>query len=78
MILQAFTVSAGVTKLFLIATAAASVTSFLFPFHGFTPGQAVGILSLILRNCQGHRSAEIGSPPGRTGDLFLITVVSPP
>jgi len=46
--LLASKVSAGVTKLFLITTAATSVTGFLFPFHGFTPGQAVGILSLIV------------------------------
>lgn len=36
------------TTLFLASTAATSVTGFFFPFHGFTPGQAVGILSLIV------------------------------
>jgi hypothetical protein len=35
-------------KLFLITTVATSVTGFFFPFHGFTPGIVVGILSLIL------------------------------
>jgi len=34
--------------LFLSATAAASVTGFLFPFQGLTPAQVVGFLSLIL------------------------------
>src|SRR5271168_4997955 len=34
--------------LFLATTAATSVTGFFFPFHGFSPAQAVGILSLIL------------------------------
>jgi hypothetical protein len=36
------------TALFLGATLATSVTGFFFPFHGFTPAQAVGILSLVL------------------------------
>jgi hypothetical protein len=36
------------TTLFVISTAATSVTGFFFPFHGFTPGQAIGILSLIV------------------------------
>lgn len=34
--------------LFLTATVATSVTGFLFPFHHFTPGHAIGILSLIV------------------------------
>jgi hypothetical protein len=33
---------------FVATTAATSVTGFFFPFHGFTPGLAVGILSLIV------------------------------
>ncbi len=36
------------TVLFLVATVATSVTGFFFPFRGFTPAFAVGILSLIL------------------------------
>jgi hypothetical protein len=36
------------TALFLVATVATSVTGFFFPFRGFTPAFAVGILSLIL------------------------------
>jgi hypothetical protein len=38
----------GWTTLFLISTVATSVTGFLFPFHGVTPGIVVGILSLIV------------------------------
>ena len=38
----------GWTSLFLITTVATSVTGFFFPIHGFTPGHAIGILSLIL------------------------------
>lgn len=37
----------GWTTVFLVSTIATSVTGFCFPFHGFTPGIAVGILSLI-------------------------------
>jgi hypothetical protein len=38
----------GWTVLFLISTVATSVTGFLFPFHGFTPGIALGIISMVL------------------------------
>ena len=33
---------------FLVATAATSVTGFLFPFHRFMPSHGVGIVSLIV------------------------------
>jgi len=36
------------TALFLATTVATSVTGFFFPFHGFTPAIAVGILSLVV------------------------------
>ena len=36
------------TSVFLITTAATSLTGFMFPFHGFLPSHAVGVLSLIL------------------------------
>jgi len=36
------------TKWFLITTVATSVTGFFFPFHGFTPAIALGIMSLIV------------------------------
>jgi len=38
----------GWTTLFLTATAATSVTGFLFPFHQFLPSHGVGILSLLV------------------------------
>jgi len=38
----------GVTKWFLVTTFLTSATGFLFPFHGFTPGIGVGILSIIV------------------------------
>jgi hypothetical protein len=37
----------GGTKTFLATTAATSITGFLFPFHGVTPAQVLGVLSLI-------------------------------
>jgi hypothetical protein len=36
-----------VTGLFLLATILTSVTGFLFPYHGVTPGIVIGILSLV-------------------------------
>ena len=36
------------TTLFLVSTAATSLTGFLFPFHGFTPGIGLGIVSLLI------------------------------
>jgi hypothetical protein len=38
----------GWTALFLASTVATSVTGFFFPFHGFLPSHAFGILSLIV------------------------------
>lgn len=38
----------SVTALFLITTILTSLTGFLFPFHGVTPGIVIGILSLIV------------------------------
>jgi hypothetical protein len=39
---------AGWTKWFLWTTFLTSATGFLFPFHGFTPGIGVGILSIVV------------------------------
>lgn len=36
------------TALFLGTTGLTSLTGFLFPFHGVTPGIVIGILSLIV------------------------------
>ena len=38
----------GLTAIFLIFTILTSVTGFMFPFNGVTPGIVVGILSIIL------------------------------
>ena len=34
--------------IFLVTTIATSVTGFLFPFNGFTPAHAVGVISLVI------------------------------
>lgn len=39
---------AGWTKLFLVTTALTSLTGFLFPFHGLTPGIILGVLSIVV------------------------------
>jgi len=38
----------GWTAIFLTTTAATSITGFMFPFHGVTPGIVFGIISLAL------------------------------
>jgi hypothetical protein len=38
----------GWTALFLATTVLTSVTGFLFPIHGITPGIVVGIISLVM------------------------------
>jgi hypothetical protein len=38
----------GWTALFLLSTVLTSVTGLLFPFHGFTPGIGLAIISLII------------------------------
>lgn len=40
--------SPGMTRFFLITTALTSITGFLFPFQGVTPGIVLGILSMIV------------------------------
>jgi hypothetical protein len=38
----------AVTALFFITTVLTSLTGFLYPFHGITPGIVIGILSMVL------------------------------
>ncbi|MEA3207480.1 MAG: hypothetical protein QOE70_537 [Chthoniobacter sp.] len=46
--------SDGWTKLFLVTTAATTVTGFFFPFHGFTPALGTGVVSLIVLTIAFH------------------------
>src|ERR1700751_2267538 len=38
----------GLTAIFLLFTILTSVTGFMFPFNGITPGILIGILSMVL------------------------------
>ena len=38
----------GWTALFLVTTVLTSVTGFLFPIHGLTPGLKLGVISLVM------------------------------
>ena len=46
--LAANKLSRGWTGFFLATTALTSITGFLFPFHGVTPGIVLGVLSMIV------------------------------
>ena len=61
------------TQAFLATTAATSITGFLFSFHGVTPAQVLGVLSLIAviiaslsiyrQHLQGPGAGPMRSPP---------------
>jgi hypothetical protein len=40
--------SSGMTGFFLVTTALTSITGFLFPIHGITPGLVLGVLSIFV------------------------------
>jgi hypothetical protein len=40
--------SAGWNGFFLVTTALTSITGFMYPFHGMTPGIMLGIISMVL------------------------------
>ena len=62
------------TDLFLVTTVATSVTGFLFPFNGFTPAIATGIISMIVLTLAivALRVKHLQGPWART---YAITVV---
>jgi len=60
------------TAVFLVSTLATSVTGFLFPFHGITPGIIVGIISVVL--LAGAITARyFGGLLGRWRLLYVVT-----
>lgn len=66
---------AGWTLLFLATTLATSVTGFLFPFHGFTPALAVGVLSVVI--LAGAIAARYGFHfVGKWRAVYVVTAVS--
>jgi hypothetical protein len=62
------------TTLFLTTTIATSVTGFFFPFHGFTPALALGILSLIVLAIA-IRARKRLRLAGRSRRTYVITSV---
>jgi hypothetical protein len=62
------------TDLFLVTTVATSVTGFLFPFNGFTPAIATGVISMIVLTLAivALRVKRLDGPWART---YAITVV---
>jgi hypothetical protein len=64
----------GWTTVFLTSTLATSVTGFFFPFHGFTPGIAVGILSLITLAVASY-ALYAGRLAGSWRTTFVVTAV---
>jgi hypothetical protein len=51
------------TQAFLATTAATSITGFLFPFHGVTPAQVLGLLSLMA--FANGEPSDVSLPPPR-------------
>jgi hypothetical protein len=63
-----------VTALFLITTALTSLTGFLFPFHGVTPGIVIGVLScIVLLFAAGARYA--GHMAGGWRSTWIVTAI---
>ena len=64
----------GWTTLFLSTTVATSVTGFFFPYHGFKPAHAVGIISLIVLAIAiyARRSRRLEGAWGRT---YIVTAI---
>ena len=64
----------GATSFFLATTALTSITGFVFPFHGITPGIVLGVLSLIaLAIAYWARSKWVASQ--RLRKTYLSTMV---
>jgi hypothetical protein len=64
------------TTLFVTTTAATSVTGCFFPFHGFTPGQAVGILSVIALLIAGLAAYRHSFAAGWRRAFAITTVIA--
>jgi hypothetical protein len=63
------------TLVFLLTTLATSVTGFLFPYRGFTPGIGIGILSVVLLSAAIY--AYYGRKlAGRQRTVFIVTSVT--
>jgi hypothetical protein len=67
-------ISGGWTTLFLATAAATSVTGYFFPFHGFTPSQALGVVSLIVL-ALAYLALNRFHLAGRWGRTYVITAI---
>jgi len=63
------------TAIFLTATVLTSATGFFFPFQGFTPAYAVGILSLVLLTVAIY-ALYLGKLAGVWRKAFVITALA--
>lgn len=65
------------TTIFLTTTIATSVTGFFFPYHGFTPAHALGIISLIVLAAAiySRRSSRVRGAWGRTYVVSTILLL---
>lgn len=62
----------GLTGFFLSTTALTSITGFLFPFHGVTPGIILGILAMIVLFLAGI-ALYVGKLSGGWRGLYVIS-----
>jgi hypothetical protein len=64
----------GLTQLFLWTTVATSVTGFMFPFRGITPGIVVGLISLVVLAIAIYalRARRLAGAWGRT---YIVTSI---
>jgi hypothetical protein len=62
----------GWTELFLVTTALTSITGFLFPYHGPTPGIILGVLSMIVLGLAAT-ALYGGKLAGASRGLYVIT-----
>lgn len=65
----------ALTAFFLVTTAATSITGYFFPFQGFTPAFAVGIISLGLL-AVAFIAYYGAKQAGRWRQVYLVTALS--
>src|SRR6478736_4911506 len=62
------------TSFFLATTTATSVTGFFFPFHGFTPAYAFGVVSLLVL-AAAYYSLRTRRLAGRWRKVYVINAL---
>jgi hypothetical protein len=64
----------GMTAIFLVTTILTSVTGFMFPYHGPTPGIIIGIISLVLLAVAGY-ARYVRKMAGGTRKAYVLTAM---